>query len=227
MKRFLFVSLALVSMMATAPSAHAAVLSPGGSSTTFDPVVVPAGSTLEDTVTGTLTSPDLSGTYTQWVYKTPSGTYDFLYQVATTSGVIHRVTTSHFGTFTTDVGVLTGLVSPPGALPGGIVPNNVGGTVVDRSSEGGGVGNVVGFNFTTVQITAGSNSVVLAVETNATSFSTGGFVSIIDGTTAFNNADQPAATIQSVPEPSTMALAGLGALGLIGYSLRRRKALGA
>jgi hypothetical protein len=29
------------------------------------------------------------------------------------------------------------------------------------------------------------------------------------------------------PEPSTMALAGLGALGLIGYSLRRRKALGA
>jgi hypothetical protein len=30
-----------------------------------------------------------------------------------------------------------------------------------------------------------------------------------------------------VPEPSTMALAGLGALGLIGYGLRRRKALGA
>jgi PEP-CTERM motif len=30
-----------------------------------------------------------------------------------------------------------------------------------------------------------------------------------------------------VPEPSTMAIAGLGALGLIGYGLRRRKALGA
>jgi hypothetical protein len=30
-----------------------------------------------------------------------------------------------------------------------------------------------------------------------------------------------------VPEPSTMALAGLGALGLIGYGLRRRKASGA
>jgi hypothetical protein len=29
------------------------------------------------------------------------------------------------------------------------------------------------------------------------------------------------------PEPSTMALAGLGALGLIGYGLRRRKARGA
>jgi hypothetical protein len=31
----------------------------------------------------------------------------------------------------------------------------------------------------------------------------------------------------AVPEPSTMAIAGLGALGMIGYGLRRRKALGA
>jgi len=34
-------------------------------------------------------------------------------------------------------------------------------------------------------------------------------------------------TLSSVPEPSTMAIAGLGALGMIGYGLRRRKALGA
>jgi hypothetical protein len=34
-------------------------------------------------------------------------------------------------------------------------------------------------------------------------------------------------SIASVPEPSTLALAGLGALGLIGYGLRRRRALGA
>jgi len=31
----------------------------------------------------------------------------------------------------------------------------------------------------------------------------------------------------AVPEPSSMAIAGLGALGFIGYGLRRRKALGA
>jgi len=31
----------------------------------------------------------------------------------------------------------------------------------------------------------------------------------------------------AVPEPSSMAIAGLGALGMIGYGLRRRKALGA
>lgn len=33
-------------------------------------------------------------------------------------------------------------------------------------------------------------------------------------------------TLTSVPEPSSMAIAGLGALGLIGYGMRRRKALG-
>jgi len=33
--------------------------------------------------------------------------------------------------------------------------------------------------------------------------------------------------VQGVPEPSSMAIAGLGALGMIGYGLRRRKARGA
>jgi hypothetical protein len=32
--------------------------------------------------------------------------------------------------------------------------------------------------------------------------------------------------VAPVPEPSTMAIAGLGGLGLVGYGLRRRKALG-
>ncbi|MGP0064392.1 MAG: PEP-CTERM sorting domain-containing protein [Isosphaeraceae bacterium] len=40
------------------------------------------------------------------------------------------------------------------------------------------------------------------------------------------NASATIESIASVPEPSTMAIAGLGALGLIGYGLRRRKALG-
>jgi PEP-CTERM motif len=34
-------------------------------------------------------------------------------------------------------------------------------------------------------------------------------------------------TATAVPEPSTLAIAGIGALGMIGYGLRRRKALGA
>jgi len=35
------------------------------------------------------------------------------------------------------------------------------------------------------------------------------------------------ATPSAAPEPSTMAIAGIGALGMIGYGLRRRKAMGA
>jgi len=34
-------------------------------------------------------------------------------------------------------------------------------------------------------------------------------------------------SVSSIPEPSSMAIAGIGALGMIGYGLRRRKALGA
>jgi len=51
---------------------------------------------------------------------------------------------------------------------------------------------------------------------------TGGAGSAIGDTATF-----AVPAVQLVPEPSTMGLAGLGALGLIGYGLRRRKALGA
>jgi len=42
-----------------------------------------------------------------------------------------------------------------------------------------------------------------------------------------NFSSSTAVTPTAVPEPSSMAIAGLGALGMIGYGLRRRKALGA
>jgi len=42
-----------------------------------------------------------------------------------------------------------------------------------------------------------------------------------------SNGTVPSNSASAVPEPSSLAIAGLGALGLIGYGLRRRKALGA
>jgi len=45
------------------------------------------------------------------------------------------------------------------------------------------------------------------------------------GITSFSDMQQNFS--QVVPEPSSLAIAGLGALGMIGYGLRRRKALGA
>jgi len=49
-------------------------------------------------------------------------------------------------------------------------------------------------------------------------FGTGGNSINVDGTTAVT---------AIAPEPSTIVIAGIGALGMIGYGLRRRKALGA
>jgi PEP-CTERM motif len=42
-----------------------------------------------------------------------------------------------------------------------------------------------------------------------------------------NDDNTASAVVTSTPEPSTMAIAGLGALGMIGYGLRRRKGKGA
>jgi hypothetical protein len=42
-----------------------------------------------------------------------------------------------------------------------------------------------------------------------------------------NDTQDTSGVVTGVPEPSTLAIAGLGALGMIGYGLRRRKALGA
>src|SRR5262249_3950669 len=50
------------------------------------------------------------------------------------------------------------------------------------------------------------------------------FGSIQDSGLAANGTVPSNITVTGIPEPSTMALAGLGALGLIGYGLRRRKA---
>jgi len=47
------------------------------------------------------------------------------------------------------------------------------------------------------------------------------------GLTDFMAGDVNTNSATVVPEPSTMAIVGLGALGMIGYGLRRRKALGA
>jgi PEP-CTERM motif len=47
------------------------------------------------------------------------------------------------------------------------------------------------------------------------------------GTVQLSSDSSAQFTANAVPEPSSMAIAGLGALGMIGYGLRRRNALGA
>jgi hypothetical protein len=63
----------------------------------------------------------------------------------------------------------------------------------------------------------------------ATSITVNKDINLTGGTTqssSITNFEQTFSQV-AVPEPSSMAIAGLGALGLVGYGLRRRKALGA
>jgi len=233
MKRFLFVSLALVGMMATAPSAHAVLLGPGEGSPVPDAFVAETGvlvATASGALNNTGTGGDINATYQEWVYREATGFLNFIYQVTVNAGsdALEQIAVSNFQGFGSaasatkvDVGITaTPLLGPPVGLAGGIVPNaGVGGNVVTRS----GTGAVVNFQFTgPLEVTPGTFTALLTVQTNATTY-TAGQISVQDATSTFTADLGPAA----VPEPSTMALAGLGSLGLIGYGLRRRKALGA
>jgi hypothetical protein len=227
MKRFLFVGLALVGVLAVTPGANATPLAAGGTTTVISSSDL-TGLTLVDqwsVAFDTALNPPFGvpqtifGTYQEWVYKDDSGNLTFLEQVSLNPGSaeVHRITVSAYGTFTTDVSVLTDL--PPTGLAGGVSPNNgVGGVIAARSFDG----NVVGFGFVTTAITGGTHSSVLAITTDAKNYNKFGVLSVIDGTTSSNLTFQPTA----VPEPSTLAIAGLGGLGLIGFGLRRRKAMG-
>jgi len=234
MKRFLFVSLALVGVMAATPSARATVPAPGGTSTTISTTPL-AGLTFVDQFSAApapIAPPGgvtqiIFGTYQEWVYRNAAGNLVFMEQVklAAVSEAVQRLTVSGYAGFTTDVSYISpnALATdvPPTAFTDGIVPNaGAGASVIDRSPA---PGNVVGFDFAVTNITAGTNSVVLVITTNATAYNRSGVLSVIDGGSSSNPTFAPTV----VPEPSSLALAGIGALGLIGYGLRRRKALGA
>jgi len=220
MKNLLIACAAVLAVGLVSPQAHATLLLPGTQSGVLDTFSL-AGETLVDSIQNAPLAPPggvgqtIFGTYSAWVYREASGTLDFLYQVNSTTSttVINRITAAHFGSFTTDVGILTS-GSPPGSLAGGLVPND-GADTIDRTSDG----NTVGWNYDAIGgIPANSHSVVLEIQTNATLY-TSGLLSAIDDTTSSNPAFQPTA----VPEPSSMAIAGLGTLGLIGYGIRRRR----
>jgi len=224
MKRFLFVSLALVGIMATAPGAHANALLPGGT-VTDDSFTLgggggldPTGSvvaTLSGTILDQITSAPMM-TWTEWVYKNNAGTLDFLFQGTNISAstTFETVPLRFYDGFTTDVGTLTN--------PTALSPAGVAGTIADLNVSRDADGGSVNFNYSTGGFTPGQISDVLVVATNATTYGLGS-IGATDGTTGESPAYGPVA----VPEPSTLVLAGLGGLGMIGYGLRRRKALGA
>jgi hypothetical protein len=176
-----------------------------GNGTSVAPSPLFPGGTQVATTSGTITTPTFSASYTQWVYSDPSnswcaGCLDFVYQF-TDNGpdVLERFSMYNFAGVLVDVGTNPfGLHDP---------------TLIDRSMNG----PVIGFDFpASDQIAPGETTVLLVIETNARTFTTG-FLSAQDGTAGSGFAYAPS----TVPEPSSLSLLGGGLIATA--SLLRKK----
>jgi hypothetical protein len=227
MRKFTLIALVAIFAAALAASpAHATLLGPGAATTIADPLFGPfayAGGTVEAShVNEAATfSSGISGTLTTEAIKEAGGTYDFLYQITAASSnttAIHRVTVTDFTSYATNVQY--GTAGPPFSAVTAPVMFSA-----DRSADG----STVGWSFTSASsggVGAGLESYVLIIKTNATNYTTGSTFAIDGGIMTFPSF-APSGSMFSVPEPSSLVLGGIGALGMIGFGLRRRKALGA
>ncbi|MGI8990258.1 MAG: PEP-CTERM sorting domain-containing protein [Bryobacteraceae bacterium] len=157
-----------------------------------------------------------SGTLTSAVFRNPSGTLDFYYQVANaanSASAIARESNTNFAGFITYTGYRTDGPAVGAPFQSGSVPP------ITADSTG----NVIGFQFTPpngAKVTAGTISNILVISTNATAYVLGN-AAVIDGGTQTVSAFQPTG---SVPEPVSMLLMGTGLLALAGVRRFKKSA---
>jgi len=145
--------------------------------------------------------------------ETATGDLDFVYDYYNNPNSIDspsRVTVTGFQGWTTNVQYITDH-EPSNLASTFIQPHTA-----NRSNDG----DEIGFTFDTVAnggyglIAPNTVSMYMAVRTNATAFTDQGTTSIIDGAVG------TVQTYSPVPEPASIAVLGLGALGLL---VRRRR----
>lgn len=198
-----------------AAQAVPAPLGPGGFVFPPPPGVNPTGTLLASS-TSPFLSASLNGTLISKVYSgdatSPLAGLTFTYQIVlspVSPSAVSQLSISRFGSFLTDVSYF------------GDGATNIPPSFISRSSEGGGIGDVVQFHFgapgPTESLLPGNTSSLLIVQTSSANFQPT-TASIIDGVAVPNIASF--APLNVVPEPG---IAALGLLGLSAFVATRRK----
>lgn len=201
-----------LSLLAALP-AYAVPLTAGDTAFTAAGADPEVGGNVIDTKVSPLVAPTFSGSITSKVIDNdptnPNGlaALTFTYQFSNAGpNALSRFTISSFAGFAADAFYVAG----PNVVP----------WVVDRSLSD----DVIGFSYVGTpigfgKVIAGTSSVKLVIQTNATRYQNT-LAAVIDGSTAMPASFAP---LTVVPEPSSIALASLGAVGLIGYATRKRR----
>ncbi len=218
------VVLCVASLLASVNSAAAGPLAPGTAiANDGAPVIAPFGVVMADTGYVAYTQTSILGVSgTGFVREmvvagdgsNPLGGLTFVYQVIVTSGTVDRVTVANYNPYLTDASAAAyiGANVLPGAPWAATTANgavDATATAIDRDIIFG----TVGFNYSL--LTGAGVSDLMVIRTNATAYTLGS-ISLIDGGVA------SVAGFAPTPEPTSMALLGIGLAGMCGYRLRRR-----